>query len=63
MQKPKSKAIFFILAMLAVAMMVLFSVFIAEGMALMSILSVVIFIAIFGVGFTLKKRYRENGWL
>lgn len=63
MQKPKSKAIFFILAMLAVAMMVLFSVFIAEGMALMSILSVVIFVAIFGVGFTLKKRYRENGWL
>jgi polyferredoxin len=63
MQKPKSKAIFFILAVLAVAMMVLFSVFIAEGMALMSILTVVVFVGIFGVGFTLKKKYRENGWL
>lgn len=63
MEKPKSKAIFFILAVLAVAMMILFSVFIAEGMAILSILSVIVFIAIFGVGFTLKRRYRENGWL
>ncbi|MCK1976576.1 YlaF family protein [Jeotgalicoccus huakuii] len=62
MEKKKSKSIFFILACLAVATMVAFSVFIAEEMVIMAILSVLIFIGIFGVGFTLKKKYRENGW-
>ncbi|MFD2829856.1 DUF5325 family protein [Corticicoccus populi] len=63
MEKPKSKAIFFILAVVAVAMMILFSVSIAEGMVLLSALAVVLFVAVFGVGFTLKRKYRENGWL
>lgn len=62
MEKKKSKAIFFILACLAVLVMVAFSVFIAEEMVIMAILSVLVFIGIFGVGFTLKKKYRENGW-
>ena len=63
MQKKKSKAIFLLLAFLAVAIMVAFSVFIADEMILMALLSVIIFIGIFGLGFTLKKKYRENGWL
>ncbi len=63
MQKKKSKAIFLLLAFLAVTIMVAFSVFIAEEMILMALLSVIIFIGIFGLGFTLKKKYRENGWL
>ena len=63
MQKKKSKAIFLLLAFLAVAIMVAFSVFIAEEMILMALLSVIIFIGIFGLGFILKKKYRENGWL
>ena len=63
MAQKKSKAIFAVLASLAVLMMVAFSIFIAEAMPVMAILSVVLFIAIFGIGFTLKKKYRENGWL
>ena len=63
MQKKKSKAIFLLLAFLAVTIMVAFSVFIAEEMLLMALLSVIIFIGIFGLGFTIKKKYRENGWL
>ncbi|MCG1008607.1 DUF5325 family protein [Salinicoccus sp. ID82-1] len=63
MEQTKSKAIFALLAVMAVLMMIAFSVFIAEAMPLAAILTVVVFIAIFGVGFTLKKKYRENGWL
>ena len=63
MEKPKSKLIFLLLAVLAVSMMVAFSVFAAEAMWILAFLTVLIFIGIFGVGFTLKKKYRENGWL
>lgn len=63
MEPKRSKAIFGVLAVLAVMMMIAFSVFIAEAMPLMAVVSVLIFIAIFGTGFTLKKKYRENGWL
>lgn len=63
MQQPKSKIIFALLAVLAIVMLTAFSVFIAERMVLMAILSFVIFIGTFGVGFTLKKKYREKGWL
>lgn len=63
MEKPKSKLIFLLLAVLAVSMMVAFSVFAAEAMWIAAFLTVLIFIGIFGVGFTLKKKYRENGWL
>ncbi|HIV82681.1 MAG TPA: YlaF family protein [Candidatus Salinicoccus merdavium] len=63
MEKPKSKLIFLLLAVLAVSMMVAFSVFAAEAMWIFAAITVLIFIGIFGVGFTLKKKYRENGWL
>lgn len=63
MDKPKSKVIFLILAVLAVSMLVAFSVFAAEAMWILAFITVLIFIGIFGVGFTLKKKYRENGWL
>jgi uncharacterized membrane protein YqjE len=63
MEKKKSKAVFFILAVLAVLVMIAFSVFIAEEMIILAVLSVLVFIAIFGAGFTLKKKYRENGWI
>jgi len=63
MAQKKSKAIFAVLAVLAILMMIAFSVFVAEGMPIFAVLTVLIFIAIFGVGFTLKKKYRENGWL
>lgn len=63
MEKPKSKLIFLVLAVLAVSMMVAFSVFAAEAMWIFASITVLIFIGIFGVGFTLKKKYRENGWL
>ena len=63
MEKPKAKFIFLVLAVLAVSMMVAFSVFAAEAMWILAAITVLIFIGIFGVGFTLKKKYRENGWL
>ncbi|SDK20294.1 DUF5325 family protein [Lacicoccus qingdaonensis] len=63
MEKPKSKLIFLLLAVLAVSMMVAFSVFAAEAMWIFAAITVLIFIGIFGFGFTLKKKYRENGWL
>lgn len=63
LDKPKSKVIFLILAVLAVSMLVAFSVFAAEAMWILAFITVLIFIGIFGVGFTLKKKYRENGWL
>ncbi|WP_031548377.1 DUF5325 family protein [Salinicoccus luteus] len=63
MEPKRSKAIFGVLAVLAVLMMIAFSVFIAEAMPLMAVVSVLVFIGIFGTGFTLKKKYRENGWL
>lgn len=63
MEKKKSKAVFLVLAVLAVLMLIAFSVFIAEEMFIFAVLTVAVFIGIFGVGFTLKKKYRENGWL
>lgn len=59
----KSKSIFLLLAVLAVVMLIVISAGIAEGSFLTILLGIIIFIAIFGVGFTLKKKYRENGWL
>lgn len=61
--KPKSKAPFLILAIFAVLLMVVFAVLLVEEMWLLAIFTVGLFIATFGVGFTLKKRYRENDWL
>ncbi|OFL48407.1 MULTISPECIES: DUF5325 family protein [Nosocomiicoccus] len=59
----KSKGIFFILAVLAIVLLVLLSVTLAEEMWGLTILLAIGFVAIFGIGFTLKKKYRENDWL
>ncbi|MDK6863396.1 MULTISPECIES: DUF5325 family protein [Nosocomiicoccus] len=59
----KSKGIFFILAVLAIVLLVLLSVTLAEEMWGFAILLAIGFVAIFGIGFTLKKKYRENDWL
>ncbi|HAR6155985.1 TPA: YlaF family protein [Staphylococcus pseudintermedius] len=59
----KSQSIFLILAIIAVFFLTMFSFAVAAtnifGMIIMFILMVVTF----GVGFTLKKKYRENDWL
>ncbi|GGA97814.1 hypothetical protein ERX37_04300 [Macrococcus hajekii] len=59
----KSKTIFMVLAILAVLCMIGFSAGIAESSLIIMLLSAVLFIAIFGYGFTMKKKYRENNWL
>ncbi|RXK18860.1 DUF5325 family protein [Macrococcus sp. DPC7161] len=59
----KNKSIFFILAVFAVCMLILFSIGLAEVNYLLMVVSILLFIATFGIGFTLKKKYRENGWL
>ena len=62
MQK-KSKAIFFFLAVIAITLLVRISVSLAEEMWLFAITLTLLFFATFGVGFSLKKKYRENDWL
>ncbi|TDM03903.1 DUF5325 family protein [Macrococcus carouselicus] len=59
----KSKSIFLLLAVLAVLCMVGFSAGIAENSLLIMLISFILFIAVFGAGFTLKRKYRENNWL
>ncbi|WJP98548.1 DUF5325 family protein [Macrococcus bovicus] len=59
----KSKAIFLLLAFLAVVCLIGISVGMAEGSLLIISISILLFIAIMGFGFTLKKKYRENDWL
>lgn len=63
MQQKKSKAIFWVLSVLAVCFLVMLSFSIAATHVPMMILSLILFIATFGTGFTLKKKYRENDWL
>jgi flagellar basal body-associated protein FliL len=63
MEKPKSKGIFWILSIVAVIFLVLFSFSVGAGSIPMMILTFILFIATFGAGFTLKKKYRENNWL
>jgi len=36
---------------------------VGAGSIPMMILTFILFIATFGAGFTLKKKYRENNWL
>ncbi|KAA1042678.1 DUF5325 family protein [Macrococcus equipercicus] len=59
----KSKSIFLFLAIMAVIMLIVISAGIAEGSILTVIIGLLLFISIFGIGFTQKKKYRENGWL
>jgi len=63
MQQKKSKSIFWVLAIIAVILLLLFSFSIAATNVPMMILTFILFIATFGYGFTLKKKYRENNWL
>ena len=63
MEKPKSKGIFWILSIVAGIFLVLFSFSVVAGSIPMMILAFILFIAAFGAGFTLKKKYRENNWL
>ncbi|TDL98811.1 hypothetical protein ERX27_01580 [Macrococcus brunensis] len=59
----KSKAIFLLLAFLAVVCMIGISAGLAEGSVLTILISIILFVVILGYGFTLKKKYRENHWL
>ncbi|TDM05149.1 DUF5325 family protein [Macrococcus lamae] len=59
----KSKTRFLLLAVLAVLMLIVISAGIAEGSIITIFIGIILMIAIFGIGFTQKKKYRENGWL
>ncbi|MDJ1155618.1 DUF5325 family protein [Macrococcus caseolyticus] len=59
----KSTITQFALACFAVLMLILFSIGLAEGSLLLMAMAVILFIATFGVGFTFKKKFRENGEL
>lgn len=59
----KSKTRFLLLAIFAVLMLIVISAGIAEESLLLILIGLILFIATFGVGFTQKKKYRENGWL
>ena len=63
MQQKKSKGIFWIFSILAVIFLTLFSFALGATNVPMMILTFILFIATFGCGFTLKKKYRENNWL
>lgn len=55
MEKPKSKGIFWVLSIIAVIFLVLFSFSVGAGSIPMMILTFILFIATFGAGFTLKR--------
>lgn len=59
----KSKRIFLLLAFFAVLMLIVISAGIAENNFWIILIGLILFIGTFGVGFTTKKKYRENGWL
>ncbi|WP_455662652.1 DUF5325 family protein [Pradoshia sp.] len=54
------KIVFLALSLLAVASLSGIAISIAEGSAILSIISLAAFIAAMGSGFTLKKRWREK---
>ncbi len=54
------KIVFLALSILAVASLSGIAISISVGSAILSILSLVAFIAVMGSGFTLKKRWREK---
>ncbi|MEB7779175.1 YlaF family protein [Mammaliicoccus fleurettii] len=59
----KSKAIFVLLALIVTFFLLVFSFALAECSILFMLLAVLLIVATMGFGFTLKKKYRENGWL
>ncbi|MCG7420281.1 DUF5325 family protein [Macrococcus epidermidis] len=59
----KSKLPFFMLAIFAVLMLILFSIGLAELNYLLIVISIILFTVTFGYGFTLKSQYRKNDWL
>lgn len=63
MQQKKSKAIFWVFSILAVIFLLLFSFSVGAANVPMMILTFILLVATFGVGFTVKKKYRENNWL
>lgn len=59
----KSKLIFFILALVAVFFLTMFSFAIAATNILWMCITFLLLMATLGYGFSLKKKYRENDWL
>ncbi|EGQ1700356.1 hypothetical protein EF794_11935 [Staphylococcus pseudintermedius] len=59
----KSQSIFFILAIIAVFFLTMFSFAVAATNIFWMIIMFILMVVTFGVGFTLKKKYRENDWL
>ncbi|WP_341776304.1 DUF5325 family protein [Staphylococcus hyicus] len=62
MKMQKSKAIFFVLALLAVFFLTTFSFAIAATNILWMSITFILLMATLGYGFSLKKKYRENDW-
>ncbi|PTU83018.1 DUF5325 family protein [Staphylococcus pasteuri] len=63
MQQKKSNGIFWVFSILAVIFLLLFSFSVGAANVPMMILTFILLVATFGVGFTVKKKYRENNWL
>ena len=63
MKQKKSKNIFWVFSILAVIFLVLFSFAVGASNVPMMILTVILLVATFVIGFTTKKKYRENDWL
>ncbi len=59
----KSQSIFLLLSILAIFFLTMFSFAIAATNVFWMIVTFVLMVATFGVGFSLKKKYRENDWL
>ncbi|HHU6750681.1 TPA: DUF5325 family protein [Staphylococcus pseudintermedius] len=59
----KSQSIFLILAIIAVFFLTMFSFAVAATNIFWMVVTFILMVVTFGVGFTLKKRYRENDWL
>ncbi|EQA7702719.1 DUF5325 family protein [Staphylococcus pseudintermedius] len=56
----KSQSIFLILAIIAVFFLTMFSFAVAATNIFWMIIMFILMVVTFGVGFTLKKKYREN---
>ena len=63
MKQKKSKNIFWVFSILAVIFLILFSFAVGASNVPMMILTFILLIATFGVGFSVKKKYRKNNWL
>ncbi|MDF0198036.1 DUF5325 family protein [Staphylococcus pseudintermedius] len=59
----KSQSIFLILAIIAVFFLTMFSFAVAATNIFWMLIMFILMVVTFGVGFTLKKKYRENDWL